>query len=68
MTCATLCGMRKTPYAAVHLTHEARGALRMMVLQLSAQVGRRLTMSEVVLAAMHTPQDQILDQLDPTDT
>lgn len=39
-------------YTAVSLTPEARDALRSLTLELVTPTGRRLTMSEVLLAAL----------------
>lgn len=55
--------MRQTPYATVHLTHEARDRLRSVTLTLQADVGRRLTLSEVVLAALREPEERLSDRL-----
>jgi hypothetical protein len=43
---------RKTPYVSAHLTEEARDALRRLTLNASAAAGRRVSQSEVVLAAL----------------
>jgi hypothetical protein len=59
--------MRKTPFVSVHLTHEARDALRLATLKLQAEAGRRLTMSEVVIAALAVAEGKMLAELGPAD-
>ena len=43
---------RKTQFVSVNLTTQARDKLQRSALDLSAKVGRRLSMSAIVLAAM----------------
>lgn len=43
---------RRTPYVSVNLTVPARNAIQRAGLDYSAKVGRRLPMSEIVLAAL----------------
>jgi hypothetical protein len=43
---------RRTPFVSVNLTEEARDVLRQAVLDLTTPVGRRLSMSDVVLEAV----------------
>jgi hypothetical protein len=56
--------MRKTQFASVHLTHEARDALRLATLRLQGQLGRRLTQSEVLLAAIAAAGDALAQQIE----
>jgi hypothetical protein len=43
---------RRTPFVSVNLTPQARDALRIAALDLSALAGRRLSMSVVVVSAV----------------
>ncbi|WP_027935489.1 hypothetical protein [Amycolatopsis thermoflava] len=48
---------RKTPFVSVNLTVQARDALQRAALLTSAEVGRRLSMSAVLLAAIKVTED-----------
>ena len=43
---------RKTPYVSMNVTVPARDALQQATLRLQAEVGRRLQMSRVLIAAI----------------
>lgn len=58
---------RRTPYVSVHMTRAVHTALQRRTLELSAQVGRRISMSAVILAALAVAdrhQDEFLAALD----
>lgn len=48
---------RKTPYVSVNLTEPARDALQLATLRLAADVGRRLTLSTTLIAALRVATD-----------
>jgi len=48
---------RKTAFVSVHLTPAARDELRAAALALTSPVGRRVSMSDVVLAAVHIARE-----------
>lgn len=48
---------RKTPYVSVNLTEPARDALQLATLRLAADVGRRLTLSATLIAALRVATD-----------
>ena len=43
---------RKTPFVSVNLTEAARDELRRVTLELTTPAGRRISMSDVLLAAL----------------
>ncbi|WP_189062240.1 hypothetical protein [Longimycelium tulufanense] len=65
-TCGVTLARRQTPYVSVSMTREVRAALQDAVLLLSAQVGRKLTLSDIARAdravAMRHP-DELLEEL-----
>lgn len=57
---------RNTPYVSVNLTEAAREDLRRATLALTTDAERRLSMSAVLVAALHVAEDhreEILDRL-----
>lgn len=61
---------QNTRYITVSLTLPARSALQSGALQFSAKAGRRLTMSDVVIAALAVAEahpDEVVERLDEED-
>lgn len=57
---------RQTPYVSVNLTVPARDAVQRAALDFSARLGRRLPMSDIVVAALDIArqhEDALLDKL-----
>jgi hypothetical protein len=57
---------RKTVFVSTSLTREARDELQQVTLDLTTPAGRRLSMSDTLLAALRVAanhQDELLDQL-----
>ena len=48
---------RKTPYVTVNVTPEARELLRLAAVELTSPAGRRVSMSEALIAAVHVGQN-----------
>jgi hypothetical protein len=62
---------RKTPYVSANLTVEARDALQRLTLTVSAEAGRRIGMSAVLLAALAVAtahKDQLTELLNAPHT
>ncbi len=62
----TSCMERKTVFVSVNLTQTARDELRRATLDLTSPAGRRLSMSDVLLAALQVSaghQDELIGQL-----
>lgn len=62
---------RETVFVSVNLTEEARDELRQATLLISPMAGRRLSMSDVLVAALRVAashQDEMLDALKGTDS
>lgn len=57
-------GVRKTTFVSVNLTDTARDALRQATLDLTTPAGRRVSMSDVLLAALHVAREHDRDLLD----
>jgi hypothetical protein len=57
---------RKTIFVSVNLTEAARDELRQATLELTSPAGRRLSMSDTLIAALRVAanhQDELVDQL-----
>lgn len=57
---------RKTPFVSVNLTEPARDELRAATLTLTTPAGRRVSMSDVLIAALHVAlnhQDEVISEL-----
>jgi len=55
---------RKTKFVSINLTTEARDELRRVTLEITTPVGRRVSMSDVLLAALRTTdRDELVNVL-----